>query len=119
MISSNIIIAQNTIKLQCIAHGQPTPKLYWYKDGVLLQGENITYSGPRDALLDITIKNPNCTNLGKYVCKAENEHGTLVDAEKPVTAEGNWGSNYMFHNFSAIKFASFRYRVTGYRQWSS
>ena len=91
MIRSNIIIAQNTIKLQCIAQGQPAPELYWYKDGFLLQGENITYSGPRDALLDITIKNPNCTNLGKYVCIAENEHGTLIDAEKPVTAEGNWG----------------------------
>ena len=92
MISSSIIIAKNTITLHCYGYGQPVPRVNWYKggvDGVLVHGENITLSGPNDALIVITISNPNCTHIGKYICKAENEHGMLVDSEKTVTAEGD------------------------------
>ena len=94
MISSSIIIAKNTITLQCYGYGQPAPRVNWYKDGtgvdgVLVQGENTTHSGPNDVYIVITISNPNCTHIGKYICEAENEHGMLVDSEKTVTAEGD------------------------------
>lgn len=82
------MIDQKTIKLHCYAYGKPTPVIDWYKDGVIVHGDEKEWlTGPEDTLVDITIKNPNCTHIGKYVCKAENEHG-IKYAEKSVTKEG-------------------------------
>ena len=82
------MISQNEITLRCYANGKPLPTVNWYKDGVAVQGDS-PLSAPGVILLDIVIPNPNCTHIGKYMCKAENEHGINETAEKFVTREGS------------------------------
>lgn len=83
------MVHQNTIELLCFAYGNPAPDLKWYKDGVLVRGEESLYDAPKNILLEVMIRNPNCTHIGKYVCKAENELGTAESPGKSITADGN------------------------------
>ena len=88
IISRYVHVRGNTIKLHCFVIGKPAPEVHWYKDGILVKGENRTISTLENTLLDITIRNPNCTHIGNYSCKAKNEHGTIEHNVKSVTAEG-------------------------------
>ena len=97
--SSILMVNQNVIKLQCFASGNPAPDITWYKDGEIVHGEVNLYEAPEERLLHTTIRNPNCTHIGKYVCKAENKHGTVNDTEKSVTGEGNKVEHYIIYVF--------------------
>ena len=88
IISRRVDIRENTIQLFCFATGKPAPTVHWYKDGMLVNGENKTISTFDNTLLDIIIRNPNCTHIGNYSCRAKNEHGAIEQTVKSVTAEG-------------------------------
>ena len=95
----------NTIKLHCFVIGKPAPEVHWYKDGILVKGENRTISTLENTLLDITIRNPDCTHIGNYSCKAKNEHGMIEHNVKSVTAEG------VIHTFYALNLYMILYSV--------
>ena len=91
IISHNVKIIENTmiIQLHCFVRGNPAPEVHWYINNLLVKGENKTISTFENTLLDITIRNPNCTHIGNYTCRAANAHGIIEHVVKSVTAEGN------------------------------
>lgn len=87
--SATVKLERNTLRLNCHAKGNPAPEVNWFRDDVLVNGKNNTYSGPENTLLYMTITNLGCAHIGKYSCRATNEHGTIEDTVKSLTAEGN------------------------------
>ena len=89
IMSANVKLHTNTLRLKCYARGSPAPEVNWFKDDVLVKGKNHTISAPEDTLLHMTITNPDCAHIGKYSCRATNEHGTIEHTVTSITAEGN------------------------------
>ena len=89
IISYSVKINESTIQLHCFVKGNPAPKVHWYKSNLHVNGENKTISTFDNTLHDIIIRNPNCTHIGNYSCRATNPHGIIEHIVKSVTAEGN------------------------------
>ena len=87
--SATMKLDRNTLRLKCHAKGSPAPEVNWFRDYVLVEGENNTFSAREDTLLGLTITNPGCAHIGKYACRAKNEHGIIEHTVKSLTAEGN------------------------------
>lgn len=66
---SNLTIDEgDEATFQCIATGNPTPKITWNKDGrTVATGETLSFKANR-------------TNSGKYWCLADNGFDTIVNA---------------------------------------
>ncbi|XP_072421818.1 hemicentin-1-like isoform X1 [Chiloscyllium punctatum] len=85
------VIVGQSIDLPCLAHGDPTPKIRWYKDDeALLQGATDSLDGPDGS---INIADVELSDAGIYRCEATNNAGhdmtqmTLEVLEPPFFAE--------------------------------
>ncbi|XP_078407396.1 LOW QUALITY PROTEIN: hemicentin-1-like [Cetorhinus maximus] len=85
------VIAGQSVDLPCLAHGDPTPKIRWYKgDEALLQGARDSLDGPDGS---ISIADVELSDAGMYRCEATNSAGhdmtemTLVVLEPPFFDE--------------------------------
>jgi hypothetical protein len=70
----------NPINLTCTAKGNPAPTYEWYKDGLLLPGEQLSF-------LYITEVLPN--DRGNYSCRALNVNGQTFSEPALLTIPGN------------------------------
>uniref|UniRef100_UPI00398EE55D hemicentin-1-like n=1 Tax=Pristiophorus japonicus TaxID=55135 RepID=UPI00398EE55D len=85
-------IVGQSVDLPCLAHGDPTPKIRWYRgDEALLQGARDSLDGPDGS---VSIEDVELADAGIYRCVATNSAGqdvtemTLVVLEAPFFAEG-------------------------------
>ncbi|XP_038637840.1 LOW QUALITY PROTEIN: hemicentin-1-like [Scyliorhinus canicula] len=85
------VIAGQSVDLPCLAHGDPTPKIRWYKgDEALLQGIRDFLDGPDGS---INIADVEISDAGMYRCEATNSAGrdvsemTLAVLEPPFFDE--------------------------------
>jgi hypothetical protein len=62
----------NSTNLTCEAAGYPTPTFQWYKDGILILGENEPSLFISEVLPD---------DRGKYSCKATNTEGAIESGQ--------------------------------------
>ncbi|GCB67129.1 hypothetical protein scyTo_0010207 [Scyliorhinus torazame] len=70
------VIAGQSVDLPCVAHGDPTPKIRWYKgDEALLQGVRDSLDGPDGS---ISIADVEISDAGMYRCEATNSAGRDV-----------------------------------------
>ncbi|XP_078083679.1 hemicentin-1-like [Mustelus asterias] len=84
-------IAGQSVDLPCLAHGDPTPKIRWYKgDEALLQGARDHLDGPDGS---ISIADVELSDAGTYRCEVTNSAGhdvtemTLAVLEPPFFDE--------------------------------
>lgn len=59
--------------LECRVRAHPTPSVSWLKDEQILKGERYKQSYLDDDVYRLEISNPNVTDNGQYICRAENE----------------------------------------------
>ncbi|XP_067825529.1 hemicentin-1-like [Heptranchias perlo] len=85
-------ITGQSVDLPCLAHGDPTPKIRWYKgDEALLQGTRDSLDGPDGS---VSIEDVELSDAGIYRCVATNSAGqdvtemTLIVLEPPSFADG-------------------------------
>ena len=67
------------INLTCTAKGNPAPTYEWYKDGILIPGENLPFLYIAEVL-------PN--DRGNYSCRALNVNGQIVSEPALLTIPG-------------------------------
>ncbi|XP_059849711.1 hemicentin-1-like [Hypanus sabinus] len=84
-------VVGQSVDLPCVAHGDPTPKIRWYRDGeALLQGARDSLDGPDGS---VSIEDVELSDTGVYRCVATNSVGhdvidtTLLVLEPPFFAE--------------------------------
>lgn len=61
------VLAGEALDLNCMAEGQPEPRLSWFKDGVSLQGR-----GPEGSVQFAAVE---ASDAGRYRCEASNSAG--------------------------------------------
>lgn len=76
------------IRLQCIVHGHPEPRVVWFRDNdkqnVIRRGSNIDISfnrqmeNPSSYVASLLLKNVTKSDVGEYFCKAENRFGSSM-----------------------------------------
>lgn len=77
-----------SIELQCIVHGNPEPKVMWFKDHSMLDADgNINFQKNENSH-NLIINTVTKSDYGKYKCRAENTAG---ESEKHVIIEGRPG----------------------------
>ncbi|CAI5451947.1 unnamed protein product [Caenorhabditis angaria] len=65
--------------LSCDLEGNPSPKITWYKDDKELQVPSMKYdSFYNEGLAELTVKNIEETDAGKYTCRATNDLGSIM-----------------------------------------
>ena len=79
-----IVIAGETIEIECVVEGSPLPKIHWYKNEKTITLDNIKYVARADKLL---ITNATKKDDGSYRCMAENLAGKNMDSVQ-VTVGG-------------------------------
>ncbi|XP_023559876.1 hemicentin-1 [Octodon degus] len=71
---SLVILLNNSVILECLADGAPTPRITWRKDGVVLSGNHARHSILENGFLHI--RSVQVTDTGRYLCMATNAAGT-------------------------------------------
>ncbi|KAM7367051.1 hypothetical protein PAMP_014976 [Pampus punctatissimus] len=71
--STKMVLRGETLELECIAEGLPTPMISWQKDGGELPGSRITFHNSKKTL---KISDVNEADGGDYHCTAKNNLGT-------------------------------------------
>ncbi|XP_057706323.1 vascular endothelial growth factor receptor kdr-like isoform X1 [Corythoichthys intestinalis] len=72
-----VVNTSSTLMLNCLAHGDPSPNITWYKNGVLLaEGPGITLK--MDGVL--TIERVKKDDEGLYKCMAANSEGAVTSS---------------------------------------
>ncbi|CAB0020127.1 unnamed protein product [Nesidiocoris tenuis] len=61
----------NNVRVPCRAHGLPRPRVYWTKDGVLVNKPRFVFHENGD----MEISNLQWADMGTYTCVAENSLG--------------------------------------------
>ncbi|MBN3302329.1 HMCN1 protein, partial [Amia calva] len=79
-----VVNVDNSVVLECIVSGLPTPRVTWRKDGAVIAGNNprgsvcftllLPYSFAGDGSLHI--HSAHVTDTGRYLCMATNQAGT-------------------------------------------
>ncbi|XP_030626728.1 hemicentin-1 [Chanos chanos] len=65
---------EQSVVLECVVSGVPTPRVTWRKHGAVLAGNNPRYSFTEDGSL--RINSAQVTDTGRYLCMATNQAGT-------------------------------------------
>ena len=71
---SAVVDLATSVKLTCMAEGHPAPTYEWYKDGVLIPGETISF---------LYIGETAPSDRGNYTCKATNSKAE-TDQSRPA-----------------------------------
>ncbi|XP_074554666.1 neuronal cell adhesion molecule-like isoform X2 [Halichoeres trimaculatus] len=71
--STKMVLRGETLELECIAEGLPTPEISWQKDGGELPSSRLSFSNFKKTL---KISDVNEGDGGDYRCTAENSLGT-------------------------------------------
>ncbi|XP_062238713.1 neuronal cell adhesion molecule a isoform X3 [Platichthys flesus] len=72
--STKMVLRGETLELECIAEGLPTPEMSWQKDGGELPGSRTSFQNFKKTL---KISDVNESDGGNYRCTAENNLGTV------------------------------------------
>lgn len=67
--SSTVTNLVSAVNLTCMAEGHPAPTYEWYKDGILIPGEQLPF---------LYIPEVSPADRGNYSCKAINNNGRVV-----------------------------------------
>ncbi|XP_012784766.2 hemicentin-2 [Ochotona princeps] len=79
------VLAGEALDLNCMAEGQPEPRLSWFKDGASLQGR-----GPEGSVQFAAVE---ASDAGRYRCEASNSAGEDVwELELRVLEPPSWGA---------------------------
>ena len=81
------VIENNPIVLLCPAAGTPTPLITWYKDDVLITGDQLGFVILEDGSLQVS--DSEAADSGVYRCVAENDAGK-VEHEVDLKVLGKW-----------------------------
>ncbi|VDM84406.1 unnamed protein product [Strongylus vulgaris] len=74
--------------LTCEIEGMPLPRIIWYKDGQELAVPSIKFDSQfTDGSAELTVKNLEQSDAGKYRCHAANQLGTVSTEAKVVVEE--------------------------------
>ena len=99
----------NPINLTCTAKGNPAPTYEWYKDGILIPGENLPFLYIAEVL-------PN--DRGNYSCRAVNINGQKVSEYALLTIPGKQMQNDINMTCSLIN-VMYLHLSTGVYQYSA
>ncbi|XP_063294295.1 myosin-binding protein C, cardiac-type [Pelobates fuscus] len=69
------VVAGYNATLSCALRGSPKPKVFWYKNKMLLSEEPRYRSFSKQGVLTLELRKPSPFDGGVYTCKAVNEHG--------------------------------------------
>ena len=67
------------VNLTCIVTGAPQPRIEWFKEGQVLNGQNLPFLVIEKVIPD---------NRGQYRCRATNSEGTAQSSDVLVTIQG-------------------------------
>lgn len=81
------VLEDNPVILQCPATGTPTPLITWYKNDILITGDQVGLVILEDGSLQILATEAD--DSATYKCVAENEVGK-IDHEVDVKVLGNF-----------------------------
>lgn len=91
----------DSIQLSCIATGDPTPRITWFKDNSPIQYDSRHVS---DGAGKLTITNARSTDSGVYSCIASNTHGRATHSIEVAVTGGNF-KEYRVTSGSVVRFS--------------
>ena len=93
------VIENNPIVLLCPAAGTPTPLITWYKDDVLITGDQLGFVILEDGSLQVS--DSEAADSGVYRCVAENDAGR-VDHDVELKVLGKLLTQLKFIQLSPV-----------------
>lgn len=102
MFTDTYRFADHELVLECRVRGQPTPTVTWLKDDIVLRGSRYSQSFVGDGICRLKIANPDSSDSGEYVCRADNDVRT-DQIRHIVHFEGNISREFYLFGYFSMK----------------